>query len=79
MNKLKDNWYIRFLKMRIEELEKEIETKERYIRMALGRKNCYSCIRGESCQWAPKWGEHIRVNCPHWKEEIDGSETKEYG
>lgn len=32
--------------------------------------NCNNCKMTEKgCMYLPKWGEEVRINCPHWVEE----------
>ena len=29
--------------------------------------NCNDCSNAEKgCMYLPKWGEPVRINCPHW-------------
>lgn len=30
--------------------------------------NCNDCGWGTGCMYAPRLGEQVRINCPHWKE-----------
>lgn len=27
---------------------------------------CNSCAGYKDCAYAPKWGQSVRYNCPHW-------------
>lgn len=29
--------------------------------------SCNDCFKGKTCEYAPKWGESVRYNCPHWE------------
>lgn len=32
--------------------------------------DCNSCgLASEGCKYLPKWGEEVRINCPHWVRE----------
>ena len=39
-----------------------------YDRMA-NMPNCNDCGAPKGCQYRPAWGQPVRWNCPHWKEE----------
>ena len=28
---------------------------------------CNNCGAPKECMFRPEWGEHVRINCPHWK------------
>lgn len=31
--------------------------------------DCNTCGKLKICKYAPKWGEHVRTNCPLWAED----------
>jgi hypothetical protein len=31
--------------------------------------DCNNCGRTRECAYLPKWGEDVRINCPHWVRE----------
>lgn len=30
---------------------------------------CNDCGKVKECEYAPKWGLPVRLNCPHWEDE----------
>jgi len=30
--------------------------------------NCNDCGANGKCPYMPKWGDMVRINCPHWQE-----------
>ena len=45
-----------------------ITALEFYDRMA-SIPTCNNCGAPKCCQYRPAWGQPVRWNCPHWKEE----------
>lgn len=38
--------------------------------------DCNNCKKTkEDCEYYPKWGEDVRINCPHWVSEKDGDHS----
>ena len=31
--------------------------------------NCNDCGKKKECEYVPKWGDPVRINCPLWEEE----------
>lgn len=36
--------------------------------------DCNDCGRQEQCEYLPKWGEEVRINCPLWAQSQDKEE-----
>lgn len=44
----------------------------RYYERVATLPDCNNCRRAETgCIYLPKWGEDVRINCPHWTSEED--------
>lgn len=44
----------------------------RYYERIASLPDCNNCgIAPKGCMYLPKWGEEIRINCPHWVKEGD--------
>ena len=55
-------------------LKLELETIRKQFRMILEMPDCNNCAN-KNCQYRPKWGENIRINCPLWKQSSESVNT----
>ena len=37
--------------------------------------DCNSCGASGECAFMPKWGDNVRINCPHWKKQRPSTEV----
>lgn len=61
-------------KLSPKEIDRIIQDAETFDRIMRELGNCNNCARAPGCGWLPAWGEDVRINCPLWVSQEDGSE-----
>ena len=48
----------------------------RYYERIASLPDCNNCgMANNGCRYLPKWGEEVRINCPHWVKEGESNDS----